>query len=260
MAKLSKDLALGTLHPRETLFLSGNLGSLNAELAMPCDGCASVTVDLRGTYNLNVAVEGTIDGINWTAIPVRPLNQASTAYVVTIVPAAPGTWTGSIAGFRSVRARCAAYTSGAATCIVAASIAPVDQSLLGSVTNQIVTTVGAAAAAATLTLAAPGAGLRHYLTSLSINRYVSVGPLTASPAPVTVTSTNLPGALAFTFEADAAATGTIARLREDFAYPLAASAQNVATTLVCPATPGVIWRVTAGYLRRPVAAPACPVA
>jgi hypothetical protein len=249
MAKLSKDLALGTLHPRETLFLLGALGSLNAEVTMACDGSASVIIDLRGTYNLNVSVEGSIDGINWIAVPVRPLNQASTAYVVTIVPSAPGTWTGSIAGFRSVRARCSAYTSGSAACVVAASIAPVDQSLFGSLTNQIVTTVGAAGAATTLTLAAPGPG--HYLTYLSINRYVSVGPLIASATPVTVTTTNLPGALAFTYEADAAATGTMIRFREDFAYPLAASAQNTATTLVCPATPGVIWRVSAGYYVAP---------
>lgn len=49
----------------------------------------------------------------------------------------------------------------------------------------------------------------------------------------------------------AAAQGSIDRWREDFAYPIAASAQNAATTIVCPATTNVIWRVTAGYYVAP---------
>lgn len=66
-----------------------------------------------------------------------------------------------------------------------------------------------------------------------------------------ITTTNLPGSLAFSFEADAALAGTLARYREDFAYPIAAAAQNVATTIVCPATTGVIWRITAGFYVAP---------
>ena len=116
-------------------------------------------------------------------------------------------------------------------------------------TNTIGTSVGAAAAAVTLTLAAPGAGLRHYLTYLSINKFASA--LLVAAAPVTVTTTNLPGSLAFSFPADAGAAGTIDRWREDFAYPIASSAQNTATTIVCPATTSIIWRVTAGYFIAP---------
>lgn len=112
------------------------------------------------------------------------------------------------------------------------------------------TAVGAAAAAVTLTLPAPGAGLRQYLTYLSINRFSSV-LLTAAAAPVTVTTTNLPGSLAFSFAADAAVLGALDRWREDFAFPIASSAQNTATTIVCPATTGVIWRATAGYYIAP---------
>lgn len=251
MAKLSKELSVGTLHPRETLFLSGALGAVGSEVTIPCDGSASVCVDLRGTFNLSLVVEASSDGTNWTAVPMRPLNQAATAYVTAIGNATAGTWAGSLYGFRFVRARCTVWTSGAATCVVSASNAPLDQSLSGMVTNQIVTTLGAVGGATTLTLPTPGAGLRHYLTYLSINRYVSAGPLTASATPLAVTTTNLPGALAFTFEADAAVTGTISRWREDFSYPLVASAQNTATTIVCPATVGVIWRVTAGYYVAP---------
>jgi hypothetical protein len=81
MAKLSKDLVSGTLHPRETLFLSGNFGALNAETIVAADGAATVSVDLRGTFNLTVTVEATIDGTNWQMVAMRPLNGAAAGYV-----------------------------------------------------------------------------------------------------------------------------------------------------------------------------------
>ena len=68
---------------------------------------------------------------------------------------------------------------------------------------------------------------------------------------MTVTTTNIPGALAFSFSAEAAAQGTLDRWREDFTYPIMTTAQNTATTIVCPITTNVIWRVTAGYYVAP---------
>ncbi len=250
MAKISRDLSTGILHPRETLFASGALGALNAELVSDCDGCASVMLDLRGTFSLTVTVEATLDGTNWVPIPVRPLNTANVAYVAAVTGSVTGMWSGSIFGFRRVRARCSAYTSGTAIAVIGASNAPVDQSLQGLVTSGVGTNVGAAGAAVTLTMASPGAGLRHYLTYLSINRYAAAA-LTASATPVTVTTTNLPGTPAFTFAADALTLGQIDRWREDFAYPIASAAQATATTIVCPATTGIIWRVTAGFYAAP---------
>jgi hypothetical protein len=251
MAKLVTDLLPArALHPRESLFIAGNLGALNAEVIVDCDGCGAVALDLRGTFNLTVEVAGTVDGVNWTLIPVKPVNQASKLYVAAVAGAVPGTWVGSCAGFRRVRARVTAYTSGAAAATLAANVGLLDQSLDGSVAPSIGTAVGAAGAAVTLTLASPGAGLRHYLTYLSINRFATA-LLTAAAAPVTVTTTNLPGTLAFSFAADAAAQGTIDRWREDFAYPVASAAQATATTIVCPATTNVIWRVTAGFYVAP---------
>lgn len=250
MAKLSTDLRSAVLHPRESLFTTGTIGAANAEVIADCDGSASVTLDLRGTFSLAMEVAGTVDGTNWTPIPVRPLNVASKLYVATVTGTAAGVWVGSCAGYRKVRARCTAYTSGSATATIMANLAPVGGGLEGLVTNSIGTTIGASGAATTLTLAAPGAGLRHYLTYLSINRYAAA-LLTASATPIAATTTNLPGTLAFSFAADAAALGTLDRWREDFAYPIASSAQNTATTIVCPATTSVIWRVTAGYYVAP---------
>ena len=250
MAKLATDLRSATLHPRETIHSTANLGSLNAETIIVADGCATVTLDLRGTFNMTVEVSGTVDGTNWTLIPMRPVNQAATLYVAAVVGTAAGTWLGACAGFRQVRARVTAYTSGSATTTLAANTSPYDNLLFGPQTNNIGTAVGASGAAVTLTLASPGAGLRHYLTYVSIQRFASA-LLTAGTAPVNVTTTNLPGSLVFRLPADAAAQGTLLAIREDFAFPLSASAQATATTIVCPATTGVVWGVTAGFYVAP---------
>lgn len=248
--KLSTDLGTArVLHPRENLYVTGNLGSVNAEVIIASDGCASVMVDLRGTFSGTFEVAGTVDGTNWTAIPVRGVNIAAIGYVAAITGTAAGVWIGGCLGYRQVRIRCTAYTSGSATTFLSVSNAP-DDAPQTTTTTTIVTAVGAAAAAVTLTLAAPGAGLRQYLTYLSINRFATA-LLTAAAAPVTVTTTNLPGSLAFSFPADAAAQGSLFPWREDLAFPLAASAQNTAVTVVAPVTTAVIWRVTAGYFIAP---------
>lgn len=250
MAKLSTDLRTAVLHPRESLFATGRLGALNAEVITDCDGCGSVTLDLRGTFNMTVEVAGTVDGTNWTLIPVRAVNVASILYVAAVTGTTAGVWIGACAGFRKVRARCTAYTSGSATAHIVANLAPVDQSLQGMVTTSIGTVTATSGLIATLTLAAPGAGLRHYITYIAVNRF-AVALLTAAATPVLVTTTNIPGSLVFSIPAEAAAQGTLDRYREDFAYPLAASAQNTATTIVGPATTNVIWRITAGFYVAP---------
>lgn len=251
MAKLSTDLTAGTLHPREDVFGSGTLGALNAEVIVNADGAATFSLDMRGTAVLTVEVSGTVDGTNWTLIPARALGLAGVPYLAAIVyPAGGGVWTGVCGPYRKVRARVTAYTSGSVVATLNASTAVLDQSLQGMVTSGIGTITAASGAIATLTLASPGAGLRHYLTYLSVNRYAAA-VLTASATPVIATTTNLPGTLAFTIPADAAALGTIDRWREDFAYPIASNALATATTIVCPATTGVIWRVTAGFYVAP---------
>jgi hypothetical protein len=240
----------GTQHPRETLRVTGPISALNSAVTVDCDGCASVALDLRGTFNGTIQVQGTVDGTNWQPIPVRPLNTAAVLYVAAVTGTAAGTWVGSCAGFAQVRAFATAWTSGTATTVVAASNAPLDQSLVGMVAPGIGTITAAAGVAATLTLAAPGVGLRHYITHISIDR-VAAALLTAAAAPVVVTTTNLPGALAFSFPADAAAQGTVYPLVRDYAFPIAAAAQNIATTIVAPLTANVIWRITAGFYVAP---------
>ncbi len=77
MAKLSRDLSSGTLHPRENITGSGALGALNAEIVINADGASTVALDLRGTFNMTVEVAGSVDGTNWTLLAVRSISGGS---------------------------------------------------------------------------------------------------------------------------------------------------------------------------------------
>ena len=107
------------------------------------------------------------------------------------------------------------------------------------------TATGGANAAVTATL--PGvAGQFHHITSISIQR-AAAGAL-AGTAALEITSTNLPGSLAWSVGNAMAAGGSVTDVRYEPAVPLRSSAVNVATTIVCPAPGlGVIWRVTVTY-------------
>lgn len=111
-----------------------------------------------------------------------------------------------------------------------------------------VTVTAAAAAAATLTLSAAGPGLFHCITHLQIVKYNSAA-VTGTATPVLVTSTNLPGSPVWTFPRFGA-IGQIGPADVQplaFTRPLRSAVANTNTTIVCPATTGVLWRVTAFY-------------
>ena len=248
MAKLSRDLSTGNLHPRENIAGAGTLGALNAEIVINADGVSSVSLDLRGTFSLTVEVSGTVDGSNWTLIPMRPLTGGQ--YVPNIAGTAVGIWQGSAAGFAKIRARVTAYTSGAATAALLAATGLLDDRLLGETSPLCVTGTAATGVALTLTLAAPGAGLRQYITGIYLERHAS-GLLTAGATPVVLTTTNLPGALAFSIPFEAAAQGSVYEKRFEPPRALVASAQNTAVTIVAALQTGVIWRFTATYYVAP---------
>jgi hypothetical protein len=65
---------------------------------------------------------------------------------------------------------------------------------------------------------------------------------------VLVTTTNLPGNPVLTFGSDAAAQGVDKEQILDYSGSgLAATAIGTATTVVCPAYTGVIWRINVAY-------------
>lgn len=199
---------------------------------------------------MTIEVSGTVDGTNWVPIPVLSINQASRAYVAAVAGTATGIWEGKCAAYWKIRARCTAYTSGSAVVSLSASTSLLDDTSR-RITPSIVTATAAANTATTLTLPSPGAGLRHYLTFLQVDRFATAA-LLSSATPIIVTTSNLPGSLAFTVATDALPQGAVSSaVRLDPRLPIAASAQNGNTTVVAPATTNVIWRINAGYFVAP---------
>jgi len=143
-----------------------------------------------------------------------------------------------------------AYTSGAATATLLAATGLLDDRLIGEVSSNAATITAAVSTAATLTLTAPGAGLRHYITGLRIERHAAA-LLVAGTTPVVVTTTNLPGALALSIPMEAAAQGSVYEKLLDPVRAMMASAQNTATTIIAPLTTSVIWRISATFYVAP---------
>ena len=113
-----------------------------------------------------------------------------------------------------------------------------------------VTNTGAAAAAVTLTIAAAGAGLFHYISHIEISKFATA-VLTAAATPVLVTTTNLNGNPTIDFSAGAEAQGTQVVRQIAPAIPIKSAVANTATTIVCPATTSIIWRVSVFYYIAP---------
>jgi len=128
------------------------------------------------------------------------------------------------------------------------TVQPVNGTINIAPSTLMVTAVGAAAAAVTLTLPAV-AGQFHYITSIEITLYNSAAR-TGSATPVTVTSSNLPGNPAFSFQS-VGAIGTKEQYLEALDTPLRSATVNTNTTIVCPATTGIIWRLNVQYYTAP---------
>jgi hypothetical protein len=108
-----------------------------------------------------------------------------------------------------------------------------------------VSITGAAAAAVTCTLPAAGAGQFHYITGIEVTKYATVAT-TGGTTPVVVTTTNLPGPLAYTFDTAQAVGVSIIRAA-NFTVPLKSSVANTATTVVAPVVTSILWRITVYY-------------
>lgn len=220
---------------------SQNLSLLNAEAVADLNGHCVAMFDIRGTFVGTVVFEGTVDGTNYVSIPV--INQATQAFITA--PTTVGVFVGSVTGFRRIRVRVSAYTSGTVVATIRASMADYAITAIPYPATLTATQTGLAGAAVTLTVAAGGAGLFHYFTRILVQRHTSA-LLTAGTTPVLVTTTQLNGRV-FSIPADAAAQGTVYSEIVEPSQPIKSQTANTATTIVCPATTGVIWRVTADY-------------
>lgn len=221
---------------------SANLGSLNAESAIDLNGHATLMVDVRGTFVGTVVFEGTIDGTNYYTIP--GYNVSTAAYV------AGATATAQIAlncaGYRRLRGRCAAYTSGVIIITMRATTAD-----FTSIVERIPATLGVTVTStggtgATLTLPAPGVGMYQYIDWVKFEMF-AVALVTAGSSPISVPSTNLPGNMVHSFRNDAMPQGTLTEKLIMGNMPIRASTANTAVTFTCPATTNILWRAMASY-------------
>lgn len=110
--------------------------------------------------------------------------------------------------------------------------------------NLSVTATAATGVAVTATLPAVAADF-HYITMIEIIKYATAA-IAGSATPVLVTTTNFPTANVFTFGTAQAVGATLSYVYAP-ALPIRSAVVNTATTIVCPATPSVIWRVNVYY-------------
>lgn len=119
------------------------------------------------------------------------------------------------------------------------------------VTDYDLSVTATAAAGSIVTATLPSvAAQSHYIGAIVITQTAAALLVTAA-VPVTVTTTNLPGSMSFDFQAAALAQGTNERLILAPDYPIKSTAVATNTTIVCPATTNVIWKVTVFYRAAP---------
>lgn len=253
---------LGNFMPHfEARRTSGVIADAQAEVVLDVSGDESVLIHLvgTGTFNATYVIEGSPDGTNYyplLAFPVPQMclggtiPQAGQPIISEAVNAATiqRTICVAVGQLQKVRVRLSAYTGGTCTATINADER---QSFNPYVRDQkaatlMVTVTAAVGVAATATLPAV-AGLRHYIDRISVVRSATAA-LTAAATPVLVTTTNIPGTPALTLGSDAGGIGVDKLFDFDFGSSgIAVTAINTATTVVCPAYAGVIWRVNVAY-------------
>ena len=229
---------------------TATLSALNAEAVVDINGHAVCFVDARtAAGSLSLVFEGTIDGTNYVALPAYDTALSVFVATATSTTTFNKQYAVTATGFRRIRVRVSAFTSG--TMVVGLRASQADYLInTAEIPCLSASATGAAAAAVTLTLAAPGAGLRHYITGIEITRNATAA--LAGTATLVVTTTNLPGSLAWSVGNAMNAGGTQIDVQREFVHPLQAVAQNTATTIVAP-VPGaaVLWRINAYYYVAP---------
>jgi coenzyme F420-reducing hydrogenase delta subunit len=234
---------------------SATLGALNAEIIMDIQGKAVARFDVRTAAGaLTLVFEGTLDGTNYFTLPAFAEQQTIVAaltaeqFVPSIISTAAmnGIYAVVVKGYRRVRARVSAYTSGNITVTARASVA--DEIIYA---RQIpstlhVTATAAANTAVTATLPAAGVGLFHYITHIHITRNSTA--ILAGTATLIHTTTNLPGSPAWSVGNNMVAGDTKIDVIYEPTTPLKSLLANTATTVVCAAGGlAVLGRVNVSY-------------
>lgn len=253
---------LGNFMPHlEARNTTATLAALNAEVVHSLSGDESAVIYLNGTgtFNATYNVQGSIDGTNYFDLLCFPYGTASLGGTIPIagqpiiseaVNAATvqRALSASVGGLQKIRVRLTAYTSGSCAVTInsddCGNLNPYVRDQKAS--TLMVTATAAVSTAVTATLPAV-AGLRHYIDRISVVRSATAA-LTAAATPVVVTTTNIPGLPALTFGSDTGGVGVDREQVMEFGGAgMATTAIGTATTIVCPAWVGVIWRVNVAY-------------
>lgn len=251
----------GTVVPiREQRTVTGTLAALNAEVVLPVNGDESALIQIiaSAATTCTVEISGSVDGgAIYFVIPALPffgsggtipvLSQTLFSEAFSAVTPVR-VYSVQCGGLSNVRIRTTAFT-GPGNLAVTMRSGPeyaIHPCSSFKPSTLCVTATGAASAAVTATLPAI-VGLRHYIDRITVTRSATAA-LIAAAAPVVVTTTNIPGALAMTFGSDAGGIGVDKEVVFDAgATGLAATAIGTATTIVAPVYTGVIWRTTVIY-------------
>lgn len=234
--------ALGGVTITDARAATASLAAINAEALSDLNGHATLSIDIRGTFVGTVVFEGTIDGTNY--VTIAAYNVATATYVASVTAAAQ--LAASVAGYRRVRVRCSAYTSGAIVVAMRATVADFTTIVERIPATSGLTATAAAGVAATLTIPAPGAGLYQYVSWIRIEKFAAA-LLVAAAVPVIVTTTNLPGTPSFNFAANAALAGTLDEKIISADMPMRGIVANTAITVVAPLTASVLWKISASW-------------
>lgn len=228
--------------PTDVRNITSVLGAASAQCEVELNNANVVSFDVRtGAGALTYVFEATRDGTNYFQIPAfaewQLLVAAAIAeqYVPSVVVASThsGNYSINCAGYRRVRVRVSAYTSGNITVTAYASNA-IGQLMVRQIPATLwVTATAAANTAVTATLPAAGAGLFHYITMISGMRNATA--LEAGTATLIHTSTNLPGSPAWSVGNAMVAGGTQIDINVTPTNPIKSLVSNTNTTIVMAA-------------------------
>ncbi len=226
--------------------ISAVLGAVNAESILQLNGQATAVFDVRTAAGaLSFIFEATLDGTNYFIVPAVSQVTQAVLSTVAITTTHAVTYLVPCAGYRAVRVRCSAYTSGNITVSARGTISQPAAGYLPPYPTMLwVTATAATNTAATASLPAAGPGLFHYITHIDITRNATAA--LAGTATIIHTTTNL--GPAWSVGNAMAAGGTQRDVDIDFSSPLKSVAANTISTVVAAAGgAAVLGRVNVGY-------------
>ena len=115
--------------------------------------------------------------------------------------------------------------------------------------DQCISVTGVSGAIVTATLPAVASQF-HYLVGIEITKFFTAANA-ANANPLVTTTTNLPGSLSYSFGQPLGTIGTVDERTYAFAAPIKSSVAGTSTTISCPATAGIIWRINVHYYVAP---------